>query len=221
MLTRWSRVDAVDPSRSPFAAVHRGTPGAPRPAQREVLERLDLSYDAVGASTRSPLPPAGWGEASVIQRAVLVGRGRETFMHLRAALFGWEIHEGAGIAPVGRPEIRVGIDVPLRAGIGPVGLVSVCRVVDVIDEERRAGFTYGTTSLHPESGEELFLVEWLDDDNVRFSLRGFSRRNDLVPLVAAPLLRTAQRWYTQRYLTVAESLAAGIERRPSRHLHPA
>ena len=51
------------------------------------------------------------------------------------------------------------------------GIATPCRVVYVIDEPSRRGFAYGTLPGHPESGEEAFIVEIDETDEVWFSVR--------------------------------------------------
>ena len=56
--------------------------------------------------------------------------------------------------------------------------VNACRIVyrlDGHDASRRYGFAYGTLPGHVEQGEERFMVEWDQEDNVWYDLRAFSR----------------------------------------------
>ena len=72
---------------------------------------------------------------------------------------------GVGCAPRRRastlwPRSRcaVGTNVAMSAPL-PVGFVEItCRVVAIVDEPDRFGFAYGTLPVHPEQGEESFLV---------------------------------------------------------------
>jgi hypothetical protein len=64
----------------------------------------------------------------------------------------------------------VGTNVAMSAPL-PVGFVDVtCRVVAVIDEANRYGFAYGTLPVHPETGEEAFMIV-RDDKRVRSMFR--------------------------------------------------
>jgi len=85
------------------------------------------------------------------------------------------MHRGAGLAIAADGPLAVGTNVAFRAPL-PIGYVDgTCRIVAVVDETDRFGFAYGTLPLHPERGEESFLVvrdeERLD---VRFDVVGVS-----------------------------------------------
>ncbi len=67
-----------------------------------------------------------------------------------------------------------GAELTVRAWIGPVRMTAPTRVVYVVDEPDRRGFAYGTLPGHPESGEELFLVERVGDETWA-EVRAFSR----------------------------------------------
>jgi uncharacterized protein (UPF0548 family) len=54
--------------------------------------------------------------------------------------------------------LTVGTNVAMCAPL-PIGFVDVtCRVVEVVDDGARFGFAYGTLPVHPERGEESFIV---------------------------------------------------------------
>jgi uncharacterized protein (UPF0548 family) len=74
------------------------------------------------------------------------------------------------------------------------------RVVYVVDEDRRRGFAYGTLPGHPESGEESFVVEHLEDDTVRFAITAFSHPATLLAKLGGPVSRLVQSRVTNRYL---------------------
>ena len=46
-----------------------------------------------------------------------------------------------------------------------------CRVASVVDEPNRFGFAYGTLPIHPEQGEQSFIVERDEGGKVTFTLR--------------------------------------------------
>ena len=69
----------------------------------------------------------------------------------------------AGGALVGASELQVGTNVAMVAPL-PVGYIeATCRITAVIDEPDAFGFTYGTLSVHPERGEESFIIGRTDD----------------------------------------------------------
>ena len=74
------------------------------------------------------------------------------------------------------------------------------RVVYVVDEPRRRGFAYGTLPGHPETGEEAFVVELQEGDEVTFTITAFSRPASRLARAAGPVGRRIQGWATNRYL---------------------
>ncbi|AAT89280.1 conserved hypothetical protein [Leifsonia xyli subsp. xyli str. CTCB07] len=100
----------------------------------------------------------------------------------------------------GSPFIRNGMSAVLRVQVGPFHFSAPVRVVAVVDEPNRRGFAYGTLKGHPESGEELFLVEFREDGTVWFVLRALSRPSNALFWIASPLLGAMQRRFTARYL---------------------
>ncbi len=108
----------------------------------------------------------------------------------------------------------------LRRGGAPSGVVvdlgfgrlrshAPCRVVYVIDEPSLLGFAYGTLRGHPDTGEELFLVAWRDDDVVAFSVRAFSCPALWWSRLGGPATRRVQARVTERYL---DALVVGAGR---------
>jgi uncharacterized protein (UPF0548 family) len=74
------------------------------------------------------------------------------------------------------------------------------RVVAVVDQPARRGFSYGTLSGHPVSGEEAFVVHHSPDGRVWLTLRSLTRPGDGAWRWAFPLILIAQRHYRGRYL---------------------
>jgi uncharacterized protein (UPF0548 family) len=116
-----------------------------------------------------------------------------------------EVHRSADLSVLADGEVEVGTNVAMGAPL-PVGFVDVtCRVVAVVEESGRCGFAYGTLPVHPESGEESFLIV-RDDSGVRFEVTAVSKPRHplarLVPLVADRMQDQA----VQRYLTAMTTL---------------
>src|SRR5437762_1077374 len=110
-----------------------------------------LTYEPVGVSldadVDTPLHRARW--ETVLQRSDSFERGV-------AAIRDWEVHRGSGLSVLADGALAAGTNVAMVAPL-PFGYVDVsCRVVEVVDEEDRFGFAYGTLSVHPERGEESF-----------------------------------------------------------------
>jgi uncharacterized protein (UPF0548 family) len=89
-----------------------------------------------------------------------------------------------------------------------------CRVVDVIDDHRRRGFSYGTLPGHPLRGEERFTVEFDAAGRVVLHIVSFSVPTGLARL-APPVARVGQRAINRRYAAAACQIVAPPGRPPS------
>ena len=165
---------------------------------------VELTYPEVGAST-GLLPP---GYHHLVRRAV-IGVGAAEFTDAADRLMTWRMHRGAGVY-VDAPFAQVveGADALLRLGRGPFTVTAPVRVVAVIDDERRRGFVYGTLPGHPECGEESFVVEHGQDDQVVLTIRAFSRPATRLARAAGPLGRLVQRVITRRYVRAFDPVRA-------------
>lgn len=101
-----------------------------------------------------------------------IGVGESALLAARDALCSWVPQRSLG-ASVTPPDVVPDLDetVVLGLGVGPLRLLVPNRIVAVVDEQDRYGYAYGTLPGHPESGEELFLVELLDGGDVVFTIR--------------------------------------------------
>ena len=171
-----------------------------KPAPTEIRAFLDrqegapFSYPDVGA-TRGALPP-NW---TVDHNRVRLGQGREDFDAACAAVRRWEMFR------IGWVEIQ-GAEAPLAPGlvVGPlahacgVWFLNACRVVYLIEEERRFGFAYGTLPAHAESGEERFSVEWREeDDSIWYDLLAFSQPGQWLTRLGQPMVRRLQKRFAK------------------------
>jgi len=100
----------------------------------------------------------------------------------------------------GTPLVSPGTTAVLTVRALGVPVKAPVRVVYVVDEPGRLGFAYGTLPGHPESGEELFLVEHLADDSVWIVIRAFSRPSTWFYALGLPVLRIFQARATKKYL---------------------
>jgi uncharacterized protein (UPF0548 family) len=126
---------------------------------------------------------------------------RRDFDEAAADLLSWRMHERAGLHVLASDiPLRIDTVVLMRWGPGPLSLRIPCRVVELVDEPRRRGFSYGTLTGHPETGEERFLLEQLDDGRVTLTITAISRPASTLARFGGPLTRAAQRLMTQRYL---------------------
>lgn len=124
-----------------------------------------------------------------------------------ADLLGWRVHERAGLVVRASGRASEGVVVEMRLGLGPASIRIPCRVVDVVDEPDRHGFSYGTLPGHPECGEEEFVLERIPGGSLRFTVSAFSRPATLLARLGGPATGVVQRWMTRRYLAAPDRLA--------------
>jgi uncharacterized protein (UPF0548 family) len=121
------------------------------------------------------------------------------------AIAAWEVHIGSGLAVLADGPIAVGTNVAMGAPL-PVGYVDVtCRIVAVVDEPDRQGFAYGTLPVHPERGEEAFLIV-RHDSGVRFDVDAISRPSHPLARLIPPLADRLQDRAVRKYLTAMTQL---------------
>ncbi|MGW5386107.1 DUF1990 family protein [Nocardia sp. NPDC003963] len=162
-------------------------------------DRPSFTYSEVGA-TRGELPP---GRHHLRVRRE-IARGRAEFQRLGEAVLGYRIQRGLGILrETQRPVAEPGADVTVVLGIGRFGLRAPCRVVYVLREPERIGFAYGTLPGHPESGEELFAVEYDPATDIVYGvITAFSSPAGWYTRLGGPLAVLAQRVAARAYLAV-------------------
>lgn len=84
--------------------------------------------------------------------------GSNAFERAVGALRTWEMHCGARLRIAADGPIAIGTNVAFSAPL-PIGFIDgTCRIVAVADEPNRYGFAYGTLPVHPECGEEAFIL---------------------------------------------------------------
>lgn len=113
----------------------------------------------------------------------------------------WAGHKRAGIVRYPEvPEIRAGETLAMAIPAGPLSVSATARIVEVIEEPDRFGFTYSTLPHHPEDGEESFIVTRHDDGTVEMAVsimwRGAAVANHVLP----PLTRFLQERAINHYL---------------------
>ena len=125
------------------------------------------------------------------------------------ALTHWRVQEHAGLVVRSDGPMAVGTNVAMNARLPVAGYIDVtCRVVAVVDEPDRFGFAYGTLSVHPERGEESFVVT-RDGDGLRFDVAAISRPANVLARLAGPVADRLQDSAAQRYLRAMELLSLG------------
>jgi uncharacterized protein (UPF0548 family) len=177
--------------------------------RRTTLDQLadaPFTYPEVGATREGPLP----GGYHHVQRAEVIGSGREAFDRATAAVFGWRAQRGAGLrVRASGPADTPGTVVLMTAGLARLGLDVPCRVVWVVDEPGRRGFGYGTLPGHPESGEESFVVSLAPGGDVVYELRAFSRPGTLLTRLGGPVATRVQSLALDRYVATMRRAARG------------
>lgn len=163
-----------------------------------MLRGLPLTYDGVSGTLADTVPSGYRG----FTRSRLLAQ--TNFSDAAERLMTWQVHEAAGLR-VSASARRVSQDtvVQMRLGVGPASLKIPCRVVHVVERHDAVGFAYGTLLGHPESGEELFMLERAAT-GVTFTIRAFSRPGTIATRLAGPIGRGFQHLMTSRYLAAAD-----------------
>lgn len=162
----------------------------------EASRQAETTYSPVGLAAANDAPPGyrldRWNRA--------LGAGGDVFDGAARALREWELHRGAGLMVCADGPPAVGQVVAMSAPL-PLGFIDVtCRVVSVVDEPNRFGFAYGTLPIHPEQGEESFIVERDEGGEVTFRIVAVSRPRHALARLCPPVARRLQPAATVRYL---------------------
>lgn len=160
------------------------------------LGAQDFTYSEIGA-TASRLP-TGYHH---LHRSDVIGSGDEVFARAADRLLSWQMHEGAGLrVQASSLSVRPGTVVIVTMPLGPVRIKAPCRVIDVVRDSTRVGFTYGTLPGHPEIGEEAFFVERDANGTVAASVTAFSKPGRWFTRWGGPVSRAVQRRAAQDYV---------------------
>jgi uncharacterized protein (UPF0548 family) len=130
-----------------------------------------------------------------------IGLGDDDFHKARDGLISWAAHSGSGVEVFpAAAEVAAGETVTILTRQIGVWVLAACRVMSVVDQPTKFGFTYATLPDHPECGYESFEVK-LDTGTVRFEIEATSKPG--IPLVrlGRPLTRVLQKRATHAYLT--------------------
>ncbi|WP_084541269.1 DUF1990 family protein [Nocardioides alkalitolerans] len=176
---------------------------APLPAARAAaLRAAPWTYAQVGLTLAhlrdgAPLPE----RHHQLDRSRPLGYGAATYGRAVEDLFTWQVQRRAGLDV--RADARAdepGAVALLTIGPWPFVVRAPVRVVDVLAEPTRAGFSYGTLPGHPERGEESFVVSIDDAGAVRLTVTAFSRGGPWWARLGAPVASYVQKRTTDRYL---------------------
>jgi uncharacterized protein (UPF0548 family) len=135
--------------------------------------------------------------------------GADAFDRGRDAIRAWAVHRGAGLDVLPDGLVTVGTNVAMSAPL-PVGFVEItCRIVAIVDEPDRYGFAYGTLSVHPEQGEESFIVARSAGD-ARFDVQAAARPIHPLARLFSPIANRLQDAAARRYLAaMTAAVSAG------------
>jgi uncharacterized protein (UPF0548 family) len=177
----------------------------------DVAHRMNdaaLTYEPVGITGAGVVDtPAGFTRHRFEQP---IGPA-DVFDRAREAILDWTIHRGAGLMLHTDFGPTVGQTIAMSAPL-PIGWVDVaCRVVAVVDEPGRAGFTYGTLPVHPERGEERFEIIIGDDNQVTFDMVVVAALTDPLGKLVPPFARKLQRDGIARYQKAMWTAVWGAE----------
>ncbi|MFB4300069.1 DUF1990 family protein [Actinomadura sp. NTSP31] len=163
-----------------------------------------FTYREVGATRDADRPP-GYRHLRV---RTLVGAGPDAFRNASDALMEFWMHRALPArVRASAPRAAPGVSVEMGLGIGPLRLTAPCRVVWTQEEERRAGWAYGTLEGHPVAGEEAFVVHLDDGGEVWLTVTSFSRPATAPARLAGPFGPLFQRAYARRCGAVLRRLA--------------
>lgn len=174
---------------------------------RVLAEQLlaNVTYAEIGATRRNM--PAGYRHDAY---GILLGREDRVFAQAAAGLRDWVAHRGAGLTlRPPRPDIEEGATLVIAKTLPGFSAGAACRIVYVTDEPDIFGFAYGTLPVHPEQGEEAFMVRREPDDTVSFTITAFSRPRHPLARLGGPLTRLIQRRTSQRYLQGLKAYTTG------------
>lgn len=176
----------------------------------ELQRSCQLTYDEMGCTQNGSV------EGFDCDRyRVELGKGEAVFAAACEAIGDWRMFPAAWTQVVHEHGIRADETIAVLIKVCGVWWLNSTRIVYVIDDrERRFGFAYGTLPGHVESGEELFMVQWDEDDTVWYDLRAVSRPRHWVTRLGYPLARLLQRRFardSQRAMVEATLTARSLE----------
>lgn len=106
----------------------------------------------------------------------------------------------------GTPFVGAGTTVHVHGRAGGMKADGELRVIFVVEEPRRVGFALGTVGGSVVSGEESFVLDWLDNDEVWFTVRAFDAPVGLFYRMFPALTRRRRRELFTRYLRAISPL---------------
>lgn len=144
-----------------------------------------------------------------------VGQGRNDFNNACEAMRKWKGYDAARIIrEPAEPDLQLNNTLILAIpALGLFHVTAMCEILEVVDEENRFGFAYGTLDHHPECGEERFIIELHEDESVTFTVDAIYKHGAMGIKVVTPLATYLQAKAITKYLEGIENYVA--ERRSS------
>ncbi|MCW3494640.1 DUF1990 family protein [Microbacterium sp. SSM24] len=106
----------------------------------------------------------------------------------------------------GTPYVGAGTTVHVDGRVRGLRADAELRVIFAIEEPRRIGFALGTVSDSVVSGEESFMLDWYENDEVWFTVRAFDTPKALLYRTFPGLVRRRRRELFTRYLRAISPL---------------
>jgi uncharacterized protein (UPF0548 family) len=161
-----------------------------------------LTYPEVGAIGRGE-QPSGYHHGSYVR--ILTGsNSAEVFRVAADGLRDWQAHRISGVEPIVAPPLLTGETGLFAYPAGPVEVSIACRIVQVVETPDQFGFSYGTLPLHPECGEERFLLTRVGNE-VRFTIDVFWRSAHILSTLGGPITSLLQKRATNAYLDALQT----------------
>ncbi|QKJ19390.1 DUF1990 family protein [Microbacterium hominis] len=108
----------------------------------------------------------------------------------------------------GTPFVGAGTTVEVEGRVKGMKADAQLRVIFAVEEPRRIGFALGTVGGSVVSGEESFMIEWYENDEVWFTVRAFDAPAAFLYRLLPALVRRRRRELFTRYLRAISPLYA-------------
>lgn len=177
--------------------------------RRPSTATIDQFLRDVTATSPTHLPHDPSGDMTVEHHDVVLGSGDAVWTQAQNAVTTWAAQHGSAMSVTPPDPPAVGATVVVATRQAGLWVLAPCRVVEVFDSERRAGFTYATLPGHPERGVESFTVTRADDEVVRFEIDVVFEPATLLAKLSGPIGHWLQRRGTQRYLDAVATACPG------------
>jgi uncharacterized protein (UPF0548 family) len=106
----------------------------------------------------------------------------------------------------GTPYVGGGTTVRLHGRVGGLRADAELRVIFAVEERRRIGFALGTVGGSVVSGEESFMLDWLANDEVWFTVRAFDAPVAMLYRLFPALTRRRRKALFTQYLRAISPL---------------